>query len=80
MMINDIEKIINDGVLAPSGENCQPWKFELNGNRLSIFNIPEADMSLYNLKQRGSYIAHGALIENIIISSGAYGYTTPVSL
>lgn len=79
-MIKNIEKIINDGVLAPSGENCQPWKFRVDGNTLSVFNIPERDMSLYNSKQKGSYVAHGALLENIAISATSYGYTTRIQL
>jgi hypothetical protein len=83
-MQDDIEKIITDGTFAPSGENCQPWKFEVkglsNGARISIFNIPELDQSIYNFQQKGSYVAHGALIENIIISAAHHGYKTEVSL
>jgi len=43
-----IKKIIEAGIMAPSGENCQPWRFEVRGNKISIFNIPERDTSLYN--------------------------------
>jgi nitroreductase len=75
-----IERIIQDGVRAPSGENCQPWKFVVSGNKISVFNIPEADTSLYNVKQHGSYIAHGALLENMRISAEHYGCTFSVSL
>ncbi len=79
-MIIPIQKIVEDGVTAPSGENCQPWKFTFDKGKLSIFNIPEADFSLYNNKQRGSYIAHGSLIENIRISALRYGYNVNISL
>ena len=79
-MQDDIKKIIEDGVTAPSGENCQPWKFRVSGSTISIFNVPEADQSLYNSEQRGSYIAHGALIENIVISAKQYNYGTVVTL
>ncbi len=79
-MQNEIEKIIEDGTFAPSGENCQPWKFAVTGNKISIFNIPEADQSLYNYGQKGSLVAHGALIENIIISSSNYGYEANLEL
>jgi hypothetical protein len=77
-MIENIGKILEDGVKAPSGENCQPWKFEVTENRLLIYNLPEADMSLYNSRQKGSYVAHGALIENIEISAKEFGYTISV--
>ena len=79
-MQNDIEKIIKDGTLAPSGENCQPWKFVVNGNEIRVHNIPEADRSLYNSKQKGTYVAHGALFENIAISAAQNGYEAKVEL
>lgn len=79
-MHDDLIAIITDGVKAPSGENCQPWKFKVNGSTVSIFNIPEADQSLYNTLQQGSYIAHGALIETIVISAKVHGYSTTVSI
>lgn len=75
-----IESIIQDGMKAPSGENCQPWKFVVEDTVLYIYNIPEADLSLYNTMQRGSYVAHGALIENITLSAKKYGYNTHVQL
>lgn len=69
-----IQKILEAGVRAPSGENCQPWRFEVYDNKIDIFNIPEKDLSLYNFRQRGSLIAHGALLENVAIASAAMGY------
>lgn len=75
-----IEKILEESIYAPSGENCQPWKFAVDGNNIHIFNIPEADSSLYNFEQKGSYVAHGALIENIIIVALKYGYKIGVKL
>jgi hypothetical protein len=79
-MSEDITKIISDGILAPSGENCQPWRFTVEGNKVYIFNIPEADQSLYNYDQKGSYVAHGALIENMVISASKFGYETKIEL
>ena len=58
---------------APSGENCQPWRFIVDGDKIKIFNIPERDTSLYNVLQFGSFVAHGALIENMLIASSAVG-------
>lgn len=70
-----IQKILEVAVNAPSGENAQPWKFGIRGNKIHIFNIPERDQSPYNFRQRGSYVAHGTLLENIIISASAFGYS-----
>ncbi len=75
-----IRKILGEAIYAPSGENCQPWKFAADGSSIHIFNVPEADQSLYNFEQKGSYVAHGALIENIAIVALKYGYKTNVKL
>jgi nitroreductase len=79
-MQNDIKKIIEDATNAPSGENCQPWKFTVQGNTLSVINLPEKDQSLYNPQQKGSYVAHGTLIETVCISAHKYGYNTTITL
>jgi nitroreductase len=79
-MAEDINRILNLAVWAPSGENCQPWRFEVKENKISIFNIPERDQSLYSFGQYSSYVAHGALIENMVIAAKEYGYAAQVSL
>lgn len=79
-MVNDIRKILELAIHAPSGENCQPWRFEVKGNQVSIFNLPERDQSPYNFDQRGSLVAHGALIENVLIASSTLGYKTKLDI
>ncbi len=69
----DINKILESAIHAPSGDNCQPWRFVIKGNQIRVFNLPERDTSLYNFRQRASLIAHGAIIENIVIASSASG-------
>lgn len=68
------EQFLADAVRAPSGDNCQPWRFEISGERIHIFNLPDEDTSLYNFEQGASLVAHGALIENLAISASHYGY------
>ena len=75
-----IRKIVDDAVFAPSGENCQPWKFEVKDSVLYVINDPLADLSVYNFELRGSFIAHGALIENISISASASGFDVSIKL
>ncbi len=79
-MHEDILKIIKDGTLAPSGENCQPWKFFVDGSKISIFNLPERDQSIYNFAQKGSYVSNGALIENMFISASKLGYVAKADI
>lgn len=79
-MTQEIEKILLAGLQAPSGENCQPWEFEVHDNSIEIYNVPERDQSLYNIEQKGSLVAHGALLENISIAASNFGFETAISL
>lgn len=75
-----IQKILEHAVNAPSGNNSQPWKFEVKENEIKILNISDSDATPYNFDQKGSYIAHGALIENISIIAGKHGYEIKTEL
>lgn len=75
-----VKQILTDAVYAPSGDNSQPWKFKIGDNFFDIFNIPDKDLSPYNFLQRGSLVAHGALLENVFIISSHLGYKANVLL
>ncbi|MDE2399461.1 MAG: nitroreductase family protein [Patescibacteria group bacterium] len=79
-MEQDIKQIIQDAIYAPSGENCQPWSFRISGATINLFNLPERDQSPYNRGQYGSYVAHGAVLENIKISAEQLGYRVDIKL
>ncbi len=74
----DIERILEAGNQAPSGENCQPWRFVVRGNVVDVHLLSERDQSAYSWGQRASYLAHGAAIENIVIAASAERYRTEV--
>ncbi|OGE74339.1 MAG: hypothetical protein A3I07_02715 [Candidatus Doudnabacteria bacterium RIFCSPLOWO2_02_FULL_42_9] len=75
-----IKQILNQAVLAPSGDNSQPWKFKLKDNGVFVYIVFGADDSFYNFEERGSYIGIGALIENIKILAGVTGFETAIKL
>jgi len=75
-----IENIIKIAAQAPSGNNSQPWTFEVEKNVISIFNVPDKDKILFNYKDRGSLVAHGALLENLVITIGEFGFDPEVKL
>lgn len=75
-----IKKIIEAAILAPSGENCQPWRFEIVGQKILLFNCPERDQSAYNWEQRASMVSHGAVIENMVITARQLGQTLDIKL
>jgi hypothetical protein len=71
----EFHKILEAAICAPSGDNCQPWQFKVGDNGIEVHNLPNKDTSLFNLRQRASLIAHGALLENIRIASSAEGFS-----
>jgi len=73
-------EILRRAVHAPSGDNSQPWRFRLDEGAIVLFNLPNADATLYNFRQRGSYFAHGAIIENLSILAAEQGYRCDVEL
>lgn len=77
-MREDIKKILEIAVNAPSGSNSQPWSFEVKENKIYVIAMPEKDHPILNYKNRGTWIAHGALIENIVIASSFFGYEAKV--
>ena len=79
-MNDKIRAIIEAGTRAPSGDNVQPWRLLFGNGKLELHNIPDADTSLYNVAQYGSYFAHGAMIENMVIAGVHFGYTLDIDL
>ena len=74
-----LREILEAAIRAPSGENCQPWRFVLKGESVELWNRPERDQSLYNWGQRASYMAHGAALENLVLAAGARGFGADVA-
>ena len=68
-----INKSLEFAVMAPSGDNCQPWQFAVEDRTVKIYNLPEKDTSLYNYQQRASFVSHGALLENLTIAAKSLG-------
>lgn len=77
-----ITKIIEYGICAPSGDNSQPWRFEADESigKINIYNIPGKDNPILNVRRRGSYIAHGALIENMLIAASQMGFSADLKI
>ncbi|MBI4085049.1 MAG: nitroreductase family protein [Candidatus Liptonbacteria bacterium] len=79
-MDENIKKILWAGVQAPSGDNSQPWKFKVKDNAILILNLPEKDNPIFNFRGRGTLVAHGALIENMVIAASSLGYRSKVDV
>ena len=59
---------------APSGDNTQPWRFEVvDESRIRVHGFDTRDHVLYDYDGHASHIAHGALLETIRIASTRFG-------
>ena len=59
---------------APSGDNTQPWRFEIIDERhLVVHAFDTRDHCVYDLDGHPSQIALGALLETLAIAASAYG-------
>ena len=69
-----IEKILDYARWAPSGDNTQPWQFEiLSDNSFVIHTRDTRDWCVYDLAGRASQTSVGMLLENIAIATQSEG-------
>jgi hypothetical protein len=62
---------------APSGDNTQPWRFEIiDGSRIAIHGYDTREHVLYDFDGRPSHMAHGALVETLRLAATRYGFDT----
>ena len=64
----DVERLVSDAILAPSGGNCQPWRFYWDG-RLHLFLDRARAHSLLDYNYFGGIAALGAVWENLQLSA-----------
>ncbi|KKP93858.1 MAG: Nitroreductase [Parcubacteria group bacterium GW2011_GWC1_38_6] len=79
-MQEDIKRILEIATNAPSGSNSQPWQFKVRGKMVNVIALPQKDHPVLNYRNRGTWIAHGALIENIDIVASSFGYGTEIKI
>ncbi len=76
-----INKILNAARWAPSGDNTQPWRFQILGaHRLRVRASDTRDWCVYDLEGRASQLAVGTLLESLVIAASAEGLDTRIDL
>lgn len=72
--MSTIEKILDLGRWAPSGDNTQPWRFEImDESNVVVYGFDTRDHCVYDLDGHPSQISLGALLETISIAASAHG-------
>ena len=74
-----VEQILDQARWAPSGDNAQPWRFELiDDSRFVIHGRDTRDHCIYDLDGCSSQLALGALIETAAIAATRHGLALEV--
>lgn len=76
-----ILRILDQARWAPSGDNTQPWRFEvLADNNIRIHGADTQDHCVYDFRGHPTQIAIGALIENMAIAASMEKLTISAEL
>lgn len=81
--MTELEMTVNRDVLlqildlarwAPSGDNTQPWRFEITAdNRIAIHGHDTREQVIYDFDGHASHMAHGALLETLRLAATRFG-------
>ncbi|CAG1001257.1 Sulfur carrier protein ThiS adenylyltransferase [Methylophilaceae bacterium] len=75
-----IEQILDLARWAPSGDNTQPWRFEIiDDHHVVVHGFDTRDHCVYDLDGHPSQIALGTLLETISIAATAHGLLARIS-
>lgn len=70
---NTLKQILELARWAPSGDNTQPWRFELvNDHMVRVHGHDTRDHVLYDFDGKPSHMAHGALLETLRIAATGF--------
>ena len=73
MKETEILIILQKGILAPSADNLQPWKFRIGGGKIDVFLDRERVKSFCDVDYLVPYLSAGAVIENMRVAAGGLG-------
>lgn len=69
-----LSRILDLARWAPSGDNTQPWRFEIVDDRhIRVHGSDTRDHILYDFDGHPSHIAHGALLETMRLAATVFG-------
>lgn len=76
-----VERILDLARWAPSGDNDQPWRFEILGDSHVLVHASDTrDWCVYDLDGTASQIAVGAMLETLSIAASAEGLRVDATL
>lgn len=75
-----IQQVLELARWAPSGDNAQPWRFEiLSDNHAVLHGFDTRDHCVYDFQGRASQLALGALMETLSIAATGLGRVATIT-
>ena len=74
MRPEDFHPILEKGILAPSADNLQPWKFKLGQDQMDVFLDSDRIKNFCDEGYLVPYLSAGAVIENMRVAATHSGY------
>ncbi len=74
-----LRDLVRYGLLAPSGGNCQPWRFSYRDGTLRCLHDVERSRSLLDFEHTASYLAFGALAETLSLTAAEMGLSARIT-
>jgi molybdopterin/thiamine biosynthesis adenylyltransferase len=76
----ELKYIVGHGIVAPSGGNNQPWKFDFAGGRLHVKMRPDRERSFLDFQDGATCVAIGAAVENMAMAAAELGLRASLEL
>jgi len=68
-----IRFLLNYAILAPSSHNTQPWRFLVEGNRVSVYADSTRGLPRVDPEERELHISVGCAVANLLIAAEHFG-------
>jgi hypothetical protein len=79
-MSDTLDAILELARWAPSGDNTQPWRFEIvAADHVVVHGFDTRDHCVYDLTGHPSQISIGAMLETLRIAAAAQGYSAAIA-
>lgn len=70
----ELRSILEEGILAPSADNMQPWKFQIRGDQVDLYLDREEWAPFVDRANQSLYTSAGAVIENMRVAAAQLGH------
>jgi nitroreductase len=75
-----LRELVRLATLAPSSHNTQPWRFQVEGDRVEVFADFDRWLRVADDDRRELYLSVGCALENLLVAAEHFGCAHEVTL